>query len=80
MDKIDQVIGLDTVKAVHLADPRYALGSHHTNHMPLGEGQLGLEGLAAVFHQPKLADKTFILETPHDLMEDYTKAVKALEG
>ena len=79
IEEVDKTIGLDNVKAVHLADPKYGLGSHHTNHMDLGQGELGLEGLSAVFHHPALADKTFILETPHDAMDVYAKAIAALE-
>lgn len=74
----DKVIGLDRMKVVHLADPRYELGTHHATHEPLGEGALGLDGLKAIYEHPRLAGKVFILETPHEDLEAYETALKAL--
>lgn len=78
LDQLDRTVGLERVKAVHLADPKYELGTHHTNHMPLGEGLLGLECLTAIGSSPRLADKVLIFETPHDDVGRYGEAIKAL--
>lgn len=80
LEKVDKVIGMDRVRAVHLADPRYELGTHHTNHMPLGEGQLGMEALCAIGSHELLRDKVLIFETPHDDVGAYGEAVKALKA
>lgn len=77
LSELDAKVGLDRVKAVHLADPKYDLGTHHLNHLPLGEGKLGLETLCAI--GKRLSDKVLIFETPHDDVGAYGEAVKALK-
>ncbi len=74
--ELDRKVGLERVKAVHLADPRYDLGTHHTHHLPLGEGKIGLPGLCEI--AKRLRDKVLILETPHDDVGAYGEAIKAL--
>lgn len=78
LDQCDSIIGLDRVKAMHLADPKYAIGTHHTNHAALGSGAIGIEGLAKIGSNPRLRDKVMIFETPHDEVSLYGKAIKAL--
>lgn len=68
LDEFDKKVGLDRIKVVHLADSKYGLGTKHETHAPLGEGEIGQEGLNAVIRNPRLAGKVFILETPHDDM------------
>lgn len=68
LDEFDSKIGLDLIKAVHLADSKYELGTKHETHAPLGEGKIGQEALDAVVSNPRLAGRVFILETPHDDM------------
>ena len=74
--ELDRKVGLERVKAVHLADPRYDLGTHHTHHLPLGEGKIGLPGLCEI--AKRLRDKVLIFETPHDDVGAYGEAIKAL--
>ncbi len=78
LDELDRKVGLDRVKAVHLADPRYDLGTHHMNHEPLGEGKIGLAGLLEI--AKRLSDKVLILETPHDDVGAYGEAMQALRA
>lgn len=66
IEHFDQVIGLDRLRAVHLNDSRYGLGSHKDRHAGIGEGTIGLEGLLRVMRHPALAPLPFFLETPYD--------------
>lgn len=78
LEEFDATVGLSKMKAVHLADPKFACGDHSDHHAPLGEGQLGQEAINAVFMHPMLADKIFILETPHDDMDIFKSEMNLL--
>ena len=64
LDGFDRLIGLDRLALVHLNDSRSELGSRTDRHEHLGAGRIGPEGLAAFLRDPRLASKTFMLETP----------------
>lgn len=80
LEEFDKQIGLAKMKAIHLADPKFTLGDHSDHHAPLGEGQLGQEAINAVFMHPELADKVFILETPHDDMTVFKNEMSLLRN
>lgn len=80
LDEFDKAIGVDRIKAVHIADPKYGLGTHHDHHDPLGEGMLGQSTFDAAINNPRLADKVFILETPHDMIDYYQKEMQLLKA
>ena len=65
LDEFDRVIGLDRLRAIHLNDSQNARGSHKDRHARIGEGQIGLEALAAVTNNLRLRDLPFYLETPN---------------
>jgi deoxyribonuclease IV len=60
----DERIGLDRLVLVHLNDTRSELGSRTDRHEHLAAGRIPAEGLAHVLRHPRLADATYILETP----------------
>ena len=64
--EFDQIIGLDSLKAIHLNDSMNGLGSHKDRHARLGEGEIGLEALVRVINHPATKGIPFILETPND--------------
>ena len=64
LQEIDQAIGLERLKVIHLNDTEKALGSHRDVHARLGEGIIGEEGLSILLHSPRLAHAAVILETP----------------
>jgi len=61
----DQVIGLDSLKCVHLNDSKNAIGSHKDRHENIGYGTIGFETILNILKQEKLKDIPFILETPY---------------
>jgi deoxyribonuclease IV len=64
VDRFEQLIGLDRLALVHLNDSRSELGSRADRHEHVGAGRIGPVGLAAFLRDPRLAQATFIMETP----------------
>ncbi len=64
VDKIDRLIGIDKLKAIHLNDSITRLGSNLDRHEEFGKGELGMDGMTRIINHPKLKDIPFIMETP----------------
>ncbi len=62
--QFDREIGLDKLKAIHLNDSKYGLGSKRDRHTHIGEGFIGTNGFRLLINHPQLKDLPFILETP----------------
>ncbi len=78
IDEFDRVLGLDRLRAIHLNDSLNARGSHKDRHARIGEGEIGLEALAAVTNHPKLRDLPFYLETPNPTLAGYGEEIATL--
>ena len=65
--QFDHVIGLDSLKAIHINDSKNELGSHKDRHETIGNGHIGLPAFTAIVNHPALRDLPFYLETPNDL-------------
>lgn len=65
LDKLDERIGLDKVKVVHINDSKNPLGSHKDRHEVLGYGTIGFDNLLNVIYNPRLEGIPKILETPY---------------
>lgn len=61
-----RTIGFTRLKLFHANDSLGGLGEHKDRHAHIGKGQIGLEGFRTFLHNPKLAKRNFILETPFD--------------
>jgi deoxyribonuclease-4 len=64
MARLDAIVGLRRLAAVHLNDSLGRLGSRLDRHAHIGKGQIGLEGFAHLVRDPRLANVPLILETP----------------
>ena len=64
ISEIDREIGLDRLVAIHLNDSKFGLGSRKDRHELIGEGEIGIAGLANLVTDPRLDNVPFILETP----------------
>ncbi|PSH02509.1 MAG: hypothetical protein BRC26_00180, partial [Nanohaloarchaea archaeon QH_8_44_6] len=62
--EIEEDLGLETVKVVHLNDSKDEKGSEKDNHQHIGEGSIGEKGFENVVNSEKLEEKPMILETP----------------
>lgn len=80
LEKFDQVIGLERLKAIHLNDSKNPFESHKDRHEKIGEGFIGLETFKKVINHPKLRDLPFYLETPQDDLSGYAKEIAILKG
>jgi len=64
LDEIDNLVGLEKLKLIHLNDAKDRLASHRDRHEHIGKGKIGLEGFRRIINHPKLRNLPFILETP----------------
>ena len=62
--EFDDVVGLEHLRCVHLNDSKHGRGTNKDEHAHVGEGEIGVEGMAAVLNHPALRDVPFVLETP----------------
>jgi deoxyribonuclease IV len=62
---LDARIGLDRLRALHINDAAYGLGSNRDHHASIGEGMMG-EGLGVFLAQPAFQGLPAILETGSD--------------
>jgi deoxyribonuclease IV len=69
---IDEIVGLEEVRVVHVNDSGGELGSHVDRHEHIGRGRIGVEGFRLLVRDPRLARVPLCLETPKgaDLAED----------
>ena len=70
--RLDALVGLGRLKAIHLSDSRGGLGSHLDRHEHIGLGQLGLAAFRLLLNDPRLQHLPMVLETPKgkELKED----------
>lgn len=66
MAELDQVVGLDRVKAIHLNDSKKELGCRVDRHEHIGKGQIGLEAFRCLLNDRRLNGLPMVLETPKD--------------
>ncbi len=64
LDEIDQEVGLERLKVIHLNDTQEKLGSLRDRHHDIGTGEIGRKGFNLIVNHPKLREAAFILETP----------------
>ncbi len=76
--KLDQLIGIDRVKAIHLNDSKNPLGAKKDRHERIGEGTIGLAGIMNIVSHPQLRDKPFFLETPNE-EDGYKKEIALIK-
>ena len=67
-----QVIGLESLRTIHLNDSKRDLGSHADRHEQLGEGFVGVRVFQMLLNDSSLSHVPMLLETPKgpDLAED----------
>ena len=77
LEEFDRVIGLSSLKAIHLNDSKNPFASHKDRHEKIGEGSLGLDAMVRVINHPALRELPFFLETPNEL-EGYAAEIALL--
>ncbi|MBU5425861.1 deoxyribonuclease IV [Tissierella pigra] len=77
LQEIDNIIGIDRIKAVHLNDSKVEFASNKDRHEVIGEGTIGSDTIINVINHPLLKDLPFNLETPNEL-DGYKKEIEIL--
>ncbi len=65
LEELDQEIGLNYLKCIHINDSKNPAGSHKDRHENIGFGNIGFETLIKIINHEKLVNIPKILETPY---------------
>lgn len=79
LEQFDSEVGLERLRAFHLNDSKFPLGSRRDRHANLGEGVIGIEALKRLVLHPLLSNVPFLLETPGDIRQ-YEKEIHMLKS
>ena len=66
IEKIEDIIGLQALKVIHLNDSKGPLGSNLDRHEHIGLGSIGRGGIAAFINHATIKALPIIMETPID--------------
>lgn len=80
LEQFDQHIGLDRLKALHVNDSMFPLGSRKDRHAQIGKGCIGLDALLELVNNPALTKLPMILETPQEDLSGYAREIALLRG
>lgn len=80
LGEIEEYIGFENVRLLHLNDSKGGLGSGIDRHENIGQGKIGLEGFKRLLNQPVLSDIPVILETPRKLEDDDQRNLKIVRN
>ncbi|MGC8886271.1 MAG: deoxyribonuclease IV [Verrucomicrobiia bacterium] len=72
LTKIDSLVGINNLLAIHLNDSKTDFGSRVDRHEGIGKGKIGLKAFKHIVNDPRLSEIPGCLETPKspDLHED----------
>jgi len=77
-EEFTHLLGWERLKAFHLNDTLFPLGSRKDRHAKLGEGKLGLDTIKKIICDPDMQDIPIILETPND-NEGYEREIALVQ-
>jgi deoxyribonuclease-4 len=63
IEEFDAKVGLDRLRCLHLNDSQIPLGGSRDRHAPLGEGEIGKDGLAVFLSDPRFERLPTLIET-----------------
>lgn len=78
LDRFDEKIGLNLLKAVHMNDSMNPFASFKDRHAKIGEGKIGFEVLAEIAANSRLQGLPFFLETPQEDISGYADEISRL--
>lgn len=79
LDELDECIGLDRLRVVHLNDSRFPLGSKKDRHEHIGKGFIGLEGFRRFLKNDRVSQLPMILETPVGDESEYVSEIETIK-
>ena len=65
-EQIDNILGLENVKVLHLNDSKKELGSRIDRHEHIGKGKIGIKGFSFFVNDEYFAQIPMIIETPKE--------------
>lgn len=80
LSEVDELVGIDLIKLIHLNDAKDKLGSKRDRHEHIGKGRIGLEGMGRIINHPDFKEVPFILETPKDSESADTINLETVKG
>ncbi|KFI92501.1 endonuclease IV [Bifidobacterium saguini DSM 23967] len=80
MSQLDETIGLNTVKAIHVNDSQFGLSSHKDRHANIGNGQLGIPFFTRLVNDPVMAKLPMILETKEQTQDTHREEITLLRS
>lgn len=79
LDKFDEVIGLDRLKAIHINDSKNSFESHKDRHEKIGDGFIGNSAFEKIINNERIKELPFYLETPNEL-DGYEREITYLKS
>ncbi len=80
LGEIEEYIGFENVRLLHLNDSKGGLGSGIDRHENIGQGKIGLEGFKRLLNHTVFSDIPVILETPRKLEDDDLRNLKIVRN
>lgn len=78
IQEIQEDLGLDKVKVLHLNDSKDEKGSEKDNHEHIGDGNIGEEGFRNIVNAEEFGEKPMVLETPTSDGKSYTENLEKI--
>lgn len=78
IQEIEEDLGLEKVKVLHLNDSKDECGSEKDNHEDIGYGNIGEEGFSNLVNSEELEELPMVLETPQDNRESYRENIEKI--
>ncbi len=78
VQEVDEDLGREKVKVLHLNDSKDERGSEKDNHEDIGYGNIGEKGFGNIVNSKKFEDLTMILETPQENEKSYRKNIEKI--
>lgn len=66
LNLFDRIVGLSSLKVIHVNDSKKGLGCRVDRHEHIGEGAIGLEAFRSLITDPRLHGIPMIIETPKE--------------
>ena len=80
LQEIEEDLGLESVKVLHLNDSKDEKGSEKDNHEDIGYGKIGDKGFSNIVNSEKLEDLPMVLETPSNNRASYKENIEHLRS
>ncbi|MNP20912.1 putative endonuclease 4 [compost metagenome] len=78
MEEFDKIIGIEKLKTIHLNDSLMPFGERKDRHVPVGEGNIGLDSIIKIMEHPYIKTLPFYAETPLD-NEGHKREIKMIK-